>query len=167
MTKKIRLLAVDDEERFLQTLTQRLSLRDFDVTAATSGDQALRVAKSDSYDLALVDLKMPGMSGEQLLEVLRRNHPFVEVIILTGHGSIDSAVECTRLGAFGYLQKPCETEELLDVLRQAFQARVQRKLALDQARMEQLLETVTGESALGVLRRLQELERSHDETTGD
>ena len=158
MTKKIKLLAVDDEERFLKTLTDRLILRGFDVTAATSGDDALRAATEQNFDLALVDLKMPGISGERLLELLKERHPFIEVIILTGHGSIDSAVECTRLGAYGYLQKPCETVELLEVLEAAYRQRVKRKLALDEEKMSRLLASAAGESPLGILRRLREIE---------
>ena len=98
------------------------------------------------------------MSGERLLELLKERHPFIEVIILTGHGSIDSAVECTRLGSYGYLQKPCETEELLEVLTEAFQRRVKRKLELDEEKMNRLLASVTGQSPLGILRKLQEIE---------
>jgi len=161
MQNKIRLLAVDDEERFLKTLSDRLSLRDFDVTAVTSGAAALAAAREREFDLALVDLKMPGMSGEQLLEVLKQNHPFIEVIILTGHGSVDSAVQCTKLGSHSYLQKPCETGELLEVLKEAYRKRVARKLELGQERLEQLLATATGESPLGVLRRLREIEEEH------
>jgi DNA-binding NtrC family response regulator len=162
MTKKIKLLAVDDEERFLKTLSDRLILRGFDVTAATSGDEALRVATAQDFDLALVDLRMPGMGGARLLELLKERHPFIEVVILTGHGSIDSAVECTRLGSYGYLQKPCETEELLEVLKEAYLRRVKRRLELDAQKIERMLARATGESPLGVLRRLQEIDEGHE-----
>ncbi len=158
MTKKIKLLIVDDEERFLKTLTQRLGLRDFEVTPANDGQLALKLAEKQKFELALVDLKMPGMRGERVLELLKQKDPFIEVIILTGHGSIDSAVECTRLGCYGYLQKPCETEELLNVLKNAYQSRVQKKLKIDEKKMEKLLNLATGESPLGILRKLRELE---------
>lgn len=158
MARKIKLLIVDDETRFLNTLTQRLSLRDFEVTPVENGAAALQAAKTGDFDLALVDLKMPGLSGEQVLEALKRDHPLIEVVILTGHGSIDSAVKCTQTGSYGYLQKPCGTEELLDVLREAYQKRVQRKLDLDKDRMEELLGLAMGESPLGILRRLREIE---------
>ena len=132
MSKKIKLLVVDDEARFLKTLSDRLSLRDFDVTAASSGEQAIDEAGRQVFDVALVDLKMPGIGGDKLLEMLKEKHPFIEVVILTGHGSVDSAVKCTQMGSFGYLQKPCETVELLEVLRSAYQKRVQRKLKIDE-----------------------------------
>lgn len=158
MAKKIRLLIVDDEERFLKTLTQRLGLRDFDVTSASNGQMAIESAEQQQFDLALVDLKMPGMRGERVLELLKKKDPYIEVVILTGHGSIDSAVECTKLGCYGYLQKPCETEELMRVLKDAYQSRVRKKLKLDEEKMNQLLNIATGESPLGILRKLRDLE---------
>jgi DNA-binding NtrC family response regulator len=158
MSSKIKILVVDDEERFVTTLTKRLSLRDFEVTGVTSGEQALQAAKAGQFDLALVDLKMPGMPGEEVLRALKATHPLIEVIILTGHGSIDSAVQCTREGSYSYLQKPCETEELLEVLKNAYQARVQRKLNLSQERKEELLKMSAGESPLAILRRLKTME---------
>jgi DNA-binding NtrC family response regulator len=160
MAEKIKLLIVDDEVRFLETLSKRLSIRDFDVTPVTNGTEALETARKQRFDLALVDLKMPGMTGEQLLEALKTEHPDIEVVILTGHGSIDSAVHCTQAGSYSYLQKPCETEELLSVLRDAYSKRVQRRLEIDAARMEEMLNMAVGESPLAVLRRLKEMDQS-------
>ena len=158
MSTKIKLLVVDDEERFLNTITRRLSLRDFEVTPVSNGREAVEAARRQEFDLALLDLKMPGMSGEEVLDVLKREHPLTEVIILTGHGSIDSAVICTQAGSYSYLQKPCETEKLLETLKDAYQKRVQRKLQIDQAKMEEMLRLATGESPLGILRRLRDIE---------
>ena len=158
MSTKIKLLVVDDEERFLNTITRRLSLRDFEVTPVSNGREAVEAARRQEFDLALLDLKMPGMSGEEVLDVLKREHPLTEVIILTGHGSIDSAVNCTQAGSYSYLQKPCETEKLLETLKDAYQKRVQRKLQIDQAKMEEMLRLATGESPLGILRRLRDIE---------
>ena len=162
MGNKIKLLVVDDEVRFLKTLTQRLTMRDFDVTPVTSGQAALDAARTMEFDLALVDLKMPGITGEEVLEVLKKEHPFIEVIILTGHGSIDSAVHCTQVGSHGYLQKPCETEELLEVLKDAYEKRIQRKMELSKQKMEKLAKIAMGESALGILRKLKDLEDGGD-----
>lgn len=159
MADNIRLLIVDDEVRFLKTLASRLELRGFDVTTADNGKLALELARKQTFDLAILDLKMPGLSGEDVLEVLKRDHPFIEVIILTGHGSIDSAVQCTQAGSYRYLAKPCETDQLLQVLKDAYQQRVQRKMDMDQDRLEKLMESVQGESPLGILRRLREIER--------
>ncbi len=156
---RIRLLIVDDEVRFIETLSRRLGLRDFDVTAVTSGKEALKTARQHQFDLAIVDLKMPEMSGEQLLGFLKERDPRIEVVVLTGHGSIDSAVSCTKLGAFCYLQKPCETDELLRVLKEAYRRRVEKKVESDVERMAQVARIASDCSPLSALRKLRELER--------
>ncbi len=158
MPGKIKLLIVDDEERFLDTISKRLEIRDFIVTKATSGEQALDIVSREKFDIALLDLKMPGMDGRQVLKLLKQEHKFLEILILTGHGSLDSAVECTKLGAFGYLPKPYELENLLEVLQQAYEARLRKKFALDEERMEHLLELSTGSSPLGILREMRKLD---------
>ncbi len=159
MPDKIHVMIVDDEERFLQTLAQRLRLRDFEVATFTNGQEAGAAARRQDFDIAIVDLKMPGMTGEQLLEMLKSDSPLTEVVIMTGHGTIPSAVQCTQSGAFNYLQKPCETEELLEVLKNAYRNRVQRRRQIDQAKMDQLLKVSIGESPLGILRKLKDLDR--------
>lgn len=158
MTDKIKLLVVDDEVKFLDAIARRLELRDFDVTKATSGPQAIEAAQHNKFDLALLDLKMPGMNGREVLEVLKRQHKYLEVIILTGHGSLDSAVECTKLGAFGYLPKPYELDELIKVLRDAYEERLRKKFQNDQSRLEELMRRAVGESPLGILRKMRELD---------
>jgi DNA-binding NtrC family response regulator len=159
MAEKIRIMIVDDEERFLNTLAQRLRLRDFEVAAFSNGQEAVETARREEFDLAIVDLKMPGMTGEQVLELIKEHHPLTEVIILTGHGSIPSAVHCTQVGSYNYLQKPCETDELLEVIKNAYHRRVQRKLQLNKDRMDELLCFSMGESPLGILRRLKEMDK--------
>ena len=127
MAVKIKLLIVDDEVKFLDSIARRLEMRDFDVTKAANGQAAaLAAAQTARFDLALLDLKMPGLDGKQVLELLKKAHKYLEVIILTGHGSIESAVECTKLGAFDYLPKPYELDKLLEVLRRAYEARLQK-----------------------------------------
>jgi DNA-binding NtrC family response regulator len=158
MPNKIKLLIVDDEVKFLDSIAQRLELRDFEVTKASNGQQAAEAARREKYDLALLDLKMPGIDGKQVLEVLKREHQFLEVIILTGHGSVDSAVECTKLGAFDYLPKPYELENLLEVLKKAYQARLQKKFESDAVRMAKLQQLATTSSALGILREMRKLD---------
>jgi DNA-binding NtrC family response regulator len=158
MSSNIKLLIVDDEVKFLESIAQRLQMRDFDVTTATNGPDAVEIAKEEKFDLALLDLKMPGMDGQQVLEILKKEHRFLEVIILTGHGSVDSAVECTKLGAFSYLPKPYELDKLLEVLRQAYEARLNKKFQADSARMEKLAKIAQGSSPLGILRAMRELD---------
>lgn len=158
MASRIKLLIVDDEIKFLDSIARRLELRDFDVTKATNGEEALEIARTKRFDIALLDLKMPGLDGRQVLEILKREHKFLEVIILTGHGSIDSAVECTRLGAFDYLPKPYELEKLLEKLEKAYEARLQKKFQSDAQRLQKIGELATGSSALAILRELKKLD---------
>jgi len=158
MSKKIKLLIVDDEVKFLESIAQRLEMRDFDVTKAVNGEQAVSAAREAKFDIALLDLKMPGMDGKQVLEILKREHRYIEVIILTGHGSLDSAVDCTKLGAFSYLPKPYELDKLIEVLQQAYEARLKKKFSDDEARMEKLTKLATGSSALSILREMRELD---------
>lgn len=158
MEKKIKLLIVDDEEAFLNAIARRLEMRGFIVSKASRGAEALELANKEQFDLALVDLKMPGMDGQELLAVLKKEHRFIEVIILTGHGSLDTAVECTKLGAFGYLPKPYEIDRLLETLRDAYEARMKKKFDADEARMEAISKAALGESPLGILRRLREID---------
>lgn len=160
--EKIRILVVDDEVRFLETLSKRLEMRDFHVTSVTSGQDALEMARVKSFDLALLDLKMPGMSGEETLAQIKQMHPEIEVVILTGHGSVDSAVQCMKAGSYTYLQKPCDTEELLTALTNAYRLRVQRKLRADRAKLDEMMEIELGASPLTILRRLRELEALHE-----
>jgi two-component system NtrC family response regulator len=158
MAQKIKLLIVDDEIKFLDSIAKRLELRDFDVTKATNGQEALDIARAKRFDIALLDLKMPGLDGRQVLEILKKEHKFLEVIILTGHGSIDSAVECTRLGAFDYLPKPYELEKLLEKLQKAYEARLNMKFQADAERLQKIGELATGSSALTILRELKKLD---------
>ena len=160
MEDRIKLLIVDDEVKFLEALGTRLELRGFEVTTAVNGDEALATASKEKFDLALVDLKMPGMDGDELLDRLKQNHKYLEVIILTGHGSLDSAVECTKLGAFGYLPKPYEIDKLTETLREAYQARLNKKFAANQARLEEIRKIATGTSSLDILRRLRKFDDS-------
>ena len=158
MPEKIKILIADDEVEFLNSIAQRLEMRGFDVTKAINGEEAVKASRSEKFDLALLDLKMPGMDGKQVLEILKKEHKYLEVIILTGHGSLESAVECTKLGAFSYLPKPYELEELLEILKSAYEARMMKKFEHDQARMEKITSMATGESALSILRALREMD---------
>jgi DNA-binding NtrC family response regulator len=158
MPNNIKLLIVDDEVKFLDSIAQRLEMRGFDVTKATNGNEAVAATESKQYDIALLDLKMPGMDGKQVLEILKRDHKYIEVIILTGHGSLESAVECTKLGAFGYLPKPYELDKLLETLKDAYETRMKKKFEQDYERMEKLMRIATGSSPLAILREMRELD---------
>ena len=156
---KINLLIVDDEEQFLESISKSLQVRDFNVIAVNRGEKAIEAANQYPIDIALVDLKMPGISGEETLKLLKKEHKWMEVIILTGHGTIDSAVECTKSGAYEYLQKPCSMDELLEALKNAYKKKVMNKKEIDAVKMRELLALSLVESPLGILRRLKEIDK--------
>lgn len=157
---KINLLIVDDEEQFLASISRSLEMRDFNVTAVNRGDKALEAARAQPIDIALVDLKMPGMDGQETLEALKKQHPWMEIVILTGHGTIDSATACTRAGAFSYLQKPCEFDHLLETLTQAFRQRVMNKKQIEEKKMDAMLRIAMGGSPREILNKLREIDQT-------
>ncbi len=158
MEHVIKLLIVDDESRFLEAIATRLRKRGFDVRTAGNGPDALALARGEKFDLALLDLKMPGMDGSEVLRSLKQEHRFLEAIILTGHGSLESAVQLTKLGAFSYLPKPYELDRLIEILKDAYEARLRKKFAADEARMQRILAAGQAESPLAILRTLRELD---------
>ena len=158
MADKIKILITDDEVKFLDSIAQRLELRGFDIAKASNGKDAVEAARNQKSDLALLDLKMPGMDGKQVLEILKQEHKFIEVVILTGYGSVDSAVECTKMGAYGYLPKPYEFEKLIETLKNAYEARMKKKFEHDKERMDKITSMAAGESALSILRELRSLD---------
>lgn len=154
---RIQLMIVDDEVVFVESTRKRLEIRGFDVKTATSGAEALEKAGNERVDIALLDLKMPGMSGEETLEALKKAHPNMEIIILTGHGSVDSAVSTVRTGAFSYLQKPCRLEKLLESITEAYKKYVANKMQINEDRMNELLSPEAGEAPEALLGRLLKL----------
>lgn len=118
--RKIKLLLVDDEEEYVRTMAERLAMRDVSSQVALSGEEALRAVADDVPDVMVLDLRMPGIDGMEVLERVRREHPHVQVIILTGRGSAQEEREARRLGAFEYLEKPADTQELVKTIRAAW-----------------------------------------------
>ncbi len=117
--RQMRMLLVDDEARFVETLSKRLTARGFEVAQAFSGQEALSRLATDECDVVLLDVRMPGMDGLETLRAIRREHPLVKVILLSGHASINAAVEGMRLGASDYLLKPVDLEDLLGRMESA------------------------------------------------
>jgi DNA-binding NtrC family response regulator len=105
---------------------------------------------------------MPGIDGEQTLKALKKEHEWMEIIILTGHGSIDSALECSRRGAYEYLQKPCNTEELLEVLKEAYKKKVMNRNKIEEKRINEMLKMAGSASSLDILNRLREIDSGRD-----
>ena len=123
---RIRLLLVDDEKGFVSVLAKRFRRRNIDVTTAFSGGEAIKALRHLEFDVAVLDLKMEDMDGLEVLKIFKIMAPRLVVIMLTGHGSAEAARQGIELGAFDYLTKPCELDELLDKIKAAYQHR--RKL---------------------------------------
>ncbi|KAB1442901.1 response regulator [Pseudodesulfovibrio senegalensis] len=123
----VNLLMVDDEQDFLRTMEKRLSRRGMNVATASSGAEALDRLEQFSADVVVLDVKMPGMDGIETLKAIRQKHPLTEVIMLTGHASMNVAVEGMQLGAFHYLMKPAEINELVFKIEDAHKRKMLRE----------------------------------------
>ena len=156
--KKIHLLMVDDEVKFLDTITRRLELKFFDITTATNGADAIEAAEKGQFDVAVIDLQMPEIDGVQVLKILKMNHKYLEVIILSGHATVKTAVECSKLGAFEVLEKPCDFKKLVSVLKEAYEQRLKNKFEKDQLRIKRIQELAMGGSPLGILKGLAQMD---------
>jgi DNA-binding NtrC family response regulator len=154
----IKILLVDDEIKFLKAIADRLTLKGFTVTTADNGEGAIRAAKQGGFDVAILDLQMPGMDGTEVLKILKQKHKFIEIIMLTGHATVDSAIECTKLGAFKYLEKPYDFEKLVEALKEAYHARLQKKFESNRKRMEAIQKLSLSQSPLGLLKSLAQLD---------
>jgi len=117
--RKPRILLVDDEEEFVKTLAERLQLRDFDVRIATDGEGALDIVEADPPQLVVLDMIMPGMGGLEVLKQIKAMNRRMPVILLTGHGSTAEGIEGMRLGAFDYLMKPINIDDLIKKMEAA------------------------------------------------
>ena len=117
---EMSVLLVDDEKDFLEVLAKRLRKRKLNLVAANSGEEAIRAIQSTQIDVVVLDMRMPQMDGLQTLREIKRINPVVEVIMLTGHANVETAVKGMELGAFDYLMKPVDIDELLYKLQDAF-----------------------------------------------
>ena len=156
---KIHLLMVDDEAKFLETITKRLKLKFFEITSATNGVDAIEAARKGQFDVAVIDLQMPGIDGVQVLEILKKNHKYLEVLILSGHATVESAIDCTKLGAFKILEKPCEFDKLVDAIKKAYEKRLKKKFEHDQLRIKEIEALALGQSPLGILKGLAKIDK--------
>jgi len=119
----LKALFVDDETEYLQTAIKRMKKRGMDVIGVSSGPEALSILAEQKIDVVVMDMRMPGMDGIQALREIKRHHPLVEVIMLTGHASMEASIQGMELGAFDYLMKPIDIDELIYKIQDAFQKR--------------------------------------------
>ena len=118
--KKMKILLVDDEKEFVETLSERMEMRDLASDIALNGEEALQMVEDDAPDVMVLDLKMPGIDGMEVLRKVKKAYPDVQVIMLTGHGSEKDEEEARRLGAFEYLQKPTGVDKIVQTIKRAF-----------------------------------------------
>jgi DNA-binding NtrC family response regulator len=135
-----RVLVVDDEEDFLETLVKRLERRGIEARGVKSGEEALETMKQQLFDVVILDIKMPGgMDGIQALREMKQIQPLAEVVLLTGHASVETSIEGMRLGAFDYLLKPIKLEELMTKLGDAFEKKDAHEQKIRSARIKELV----------------------------
>lgn len=136
---KTRVLLVDDDEQFVQNLAERLALRDYDVTSAFSGEDAVERVKGYNFDVIVLDVRMPGIDGVEALREIKNTKPLTEVIMLTGYATVETGIEGMKLGAFDFLMKPCETSELVAKINNAHGRKAEHEERIRAAKVERIL----------------------------
>jgi len=117
---KIKVLLVDDEKAFIQTLAERLEMRDFSVQTAFDGEEALSKIKEEDFDVVVLDVIMPGKNGIETLKEIKSLKPLINVIMLTGHATVETAIDGMKTGAYDYLMKPTDTNDLVGKIKKAY-----------------------------------------------
>jgi DNA-binding NtrC family response regulator len=134
-----KVLLVDDEVPFVETMTKRLVKRDLDICTAFSGSEALeKLDQERSIEVAILDVKMPGMDGIETLREIKKKFPLVEVVMLTGHATVETAIEGMKLGAYDYLMKPCDMEILMTKVREAASRKRKQETKIIEARLKEI-----------------------------
>jgi DNA-binding NtrC family response regulator len=132
-------LLVDDETPFVETMTKRLTKRNLSVQTAFSGYEALdKLEKENGVDVVILDVKMPGMDGIETLREIKKMRPLTEVIMLTGHATVETAIEGMKLGAFDYLMKPCNIEQLMAKVQEAKAKKAKHEDRITEARIKEI-----------------------------
>lgn len=135
----IQLLLVDDEERFLYTTKILLEKRGVVTFTATNGADALKAMDEHRIEVVILDVKMPGIDGVEVLRKIKQKHPLVEVIMLTGHASVESAVEGLKLGAFDYVKKPCDISDLMTKANEAYDKKHAMEEKIRKAQIDKII----------------------------
>ena len=141
----IKVLLVDDETGFLSVMKKRLESRNLDVVTAESGEQGMEaLANIANIDVVVLDVKMPGMDGIQTLQEMRKAFPLVEIIMLTGHATVETAIDGMKQGAFDYLMKPCDIEQLVKLVSDAKDKKDQHEEKIIQAQLKEITGRMAG-----------------------
>ncbi len=136
---KVKVLLVDDEEQFVEVLAERLETRGFIVEKALSGDEGLAKIKSNPTDVVILDVLMPGKDGIQILREIKQMNPLIEVMMLTGHATIDTAIDGLKVGAYDYLLKPAETDDLVAKILRAFARKSEQEERIRRAEIDKIV----------------------------
>ena len=133
-------MLVDDEVPFVETMTKRLAKRNFNVIAAFSGQEALEILdKQRNVDVVILDVKMPGMDGIETLRKIKSAYPLIEVVMLTAHATVESAIEGMKFGAFDYLMKPCDMDQLIGKVNEAARKKQGHEEKIKEARVKEII----------------------------
>ncbi len=139
MPDGVNVLIVDDEEQFVDALAQRLEVRDFNVLTASNGDDALSILDQRNVDVVILDVLMPGKDGIQTLREMKQSKPLVEVIMLTGHATVETAIEGMKIGAYDYLMKPTDTLDLVEKINKAYARKADQEERIRKADIDNLV----------------------------
>ncbi len=132
-------LLVDDESEFVETFSERLELRNLKISKAFNGEEALQVLEKDhDLEVVILDVKMPGMDGIETLTEIKKKYPLVEVIMLSGHSTVESAIEGMKKGAFDYMMKPCDLDQIIAKVSEAVAKKRQHDEKIIQARLKEI-----------------------------
>ncbi len=134
--RNMRVLVVDDENDFLEMTVKRINKKDIQCEGAMSGYDAIEKIKKENFDVVLLDVKMPGMDGVETLREIKRLKPLIEVVMLTGHASVESGIEGMKLGAFDYLMKPMELDKILETIQDAYKKKSIQEEKIIQAQIK-------------------------------
>jgi DNA-binding NtrC family response regulator len=141
MSEKI--LLVDDEKDFLDVMSERIEARGMEVTTADSAKKALENVESGGFDAIILDLMMPGMDGLEALKAIKKKNPDLQVILLTGHATVEKGIEAMKLGAMDFIEKPADLDKLTEIIKKA-QA---RKMVIIERKMEEKIKQIIGTKA--------------------
>jgi DNA-binding NtrC family response regulator len=134
----MKLMLVDDEERYLRTTSKLIEKKGYEVLTARNGEEALEKLKARDVHVVILDMKMPGMDGNETMKAVKSLYPLVEIILLTGHATVDSAIDGLKNGAFDYLMKPADIDQILDKALDAFEKRQRLEDKMRVARIKNL-----------------------------
>ncbi len=136
---KIKVLLVDDEKDFIESLSERLKIRDFDVATSLGGDEALELVRTEDFDVIVLDVLMPGKDGIETLREIKTIKPLLHVIMLTGNATVETAIEGMKIGAYDYLMKPTETEDLVEKIHRAYNLKAEHEDRIRKAEIANII----------------------------